>query len=676
MRRSTEDATPGVVPLRTRDDLEALALRMLAATERHADDAASHVRLPGPTGGYGAAVDGLEGFARTFLIAGFVLAGREGDDPAGLLERFGRGLSAGTDPAGSHRWPRLEEHAQAKVEAASIALILDMTRPWLWEGLDSTVQRRVIDYLAAAVGDDTYPRINWVWFRLVVQTFLRSVGGPHSEAEMREDLATHDTFVRPGGWLSDGAERAFDHYSGWALHLYPALWSRMEGARDLAAGRAAQDRLLLDRFLTDALSLVGADGSPLIQGRSLIYRFAAAAPMWAGVLSEVPSHDAGTLRAAAMRIVQHFVDRGAPDEDGLLTLGWHGPWPALAQRYSGPGSPYWAAKGLLGLALPAHHEVWGAPAAQLPIDSGDVIRLAQAPGWIISGTSDDGIVRVVNHGTDHAVEGALTGDSPLYARLTYSTRTSPLLDEASWRSPLDGSVTLVDADEESTHRAGLTPLALEMDTDGIAAVGASRAQVHWITPDLIQQRHGSGLTGDAVVAASVTTLSLVRGAWEVRCVRMDHVTEAGRERAVTMRIGGWAVAAGVEHVNGGKASVAGDHGVSTVECAHPHAHAHVHHRRDATPLGDATDIPVIDIDVAHIVPGEWIAVTVGLVGGLAGVGQAPRVRLDGDVLAVVWADGQQSTLTLDHHISEEGAALSSETRVASDPTTTPTKEAQ
>ncbi len=184
-------------------------------------------------------------------------------------------------------------------------------------GSTPDVQQRVVDYLSPAVGDDTYPRINWVWFRLVVQTFLRSVGGPCSAAEMAEDLATHDTFQRADGWLSDGSDRAYDHYVGWALHLYPILWARMSGAADLAPPRREQRRRAARPVPAATPStLVGADGSPLLQGRSLIYRFAAAAPFWVGALAEVPSLSPGLLRHAATGIVRHFADHGAPDERG------------------------------------------------------------------------------------------------------------------------------------------------------------------------------------------------------------------------------------------------------------------------------------------------------------------------------------------------------------------------
>ncbi len=180
----------------------------------------------------------------------------------------------------------------------------------------------------------------------------------------------------------------------------------MSGAAELAAGRTARDILRLDRYLQDAVALVGADGSPLIQGRSLIYRFAAAAPFWAGILAEVPSTSPGLLRHAATRIVAHFADNGVPDADGVLSLGWHHEWTALAQSYSGPGSPYWAAKGLLGIALPADHPVWSASPEPLPVETADQLRVIAAPGWIVSATRDDGIVRVLNHGTDHGIEGS------------------------------------------------------------------------------------------------------------------------------------------------------------------------------------------------------------------------------------------------------------------------------
>ncbi|MFI8524289.1 DUF2264 domain-containing protein [Promicromonospora sukumoe] len=633
--------------------LAGYADELLAAVRPYASPSGSLITLPGTPGGYGTAVDGLEGFARTFLLAGFRLAGEDGADPTGLAERYAAGLAAGTDPTHPERWTRPEEHGQAKVEAASLALILDLTRPWIWDRMEQSAQEHVVGYLGSVVGDDAYPDNNWVWFRIVVETFLRSVGGPFSADDVARDLAAHDRFRRPGGWFADGPERSFDHYAGWALHLYPALWARMSGAAEVAAAagddlaaRSASDREHLARYLDDALALVGADGSPLLQGRSLTYRFAAAAPFWAGAVAGVGRP--GQLREAATRIVRHFADHDVPGDDGLLTLGWHHPWRPIAQRYSGTGSPYWASKGLLGLALPASHEVWTAAPEPLPVDVGDVLTVAEAPGWAVSATRDDGIVRVINHGTDHALPGADGGDSPLYARLGYSTATSPLLDADAWRSPLDQSVVLLDAAAEATHRTGFTPVPVEcgifapqdpsdrantQHSTGAVGLG-SVASVHWVEADPGAPDHGSGRPGVATAAGRVTTVSIVRGAWEVRLVR---VADGADPRATALRIGGWAAGPGLDSA---LVPLAGDiapvSGATTAD--------------DVTPLAGPTTTPWLRYAP---VPDGWTAVAVHLGRTAAGdpgdptaPAAAPQLDLTADQALVTWPDGERTTAEL------------------------------
>jgi len=601
----------------TRDTWVRLADDLLRAVQPYGTPGHGRIYLPGPAGGYGRAVDGLEGFARTFLLAGFRLAGRSGEGLGDLAAWYAAGVEAGTDPDSPERWVRPREHPQAKVEAASLALALDMTRPWLWDHLGSRTQNRVIDYLAEIVGDDTYPRNNWLWFRVCVETFLRCVGGPWSSADIAADLALHDSLIREDGWIADGDGRNFDHYSGWALQLYPTLWQRMAGTHDLADdARREADRDRLDRYLADTVHLVGGDGGPLIQGRSLIYRFAAAAPFWAGAMARVPSVSPGRLRRAATAVVSHFVHRGAPDAAGLLTPGWFGPWPRLAQSYSGPGSPYWAVKGLLGLAIPADDPVWTAPEEPLPIEAGDFVRVIAAPGWIVSGTVADGIVRVVNHGTDHAREGDTTGDSPLYARLGYSTATAPLLDGEAWRVPLESSAGLADAAGRLTHRSGFTPLGVRLLPGG-TGYGASLVHAHWLDDDPVQTHHGAGLAGIAEPAGTLLVVSVVRGPWEVRGVRVLNASPA----ATALLIGGWADAGA-----GALASLRPLDGAPVREVVRPHA----------SPLADAACVLVAERPVAT---GAWTWTVVGL------SGEDPRLERcevcdDGASVTITWPDDQ------------------------------------
>ena len=663
-----------------RADWAAHADRLLRGAFVHRSPSGARVLIPGAEGGYGADVDGLEGFARTFLIAGFRIAGERGRGVDALLEHCRRAVTAGVDPANPERWLLLTEHPQAKVEAASIALVLDLTREWLWDTLDARTQQRLVDYLSPVVGDRTYPPTNWLWFRIVVQTFLRSVGGPWSADDIADDLALHDSLVRADGWISDGPERSFDHYVGWALQLYPVLWSRMSGAAELVGDRPAVDRLRLDRFLSDALCLVGADGAPLVQGRSLSYRFAAAAPFWAGVFAEVPSHSPGRLRTAAELIVRHFVDRGVPDADDLLSTGWHRPWAPLAQSYSGPGSPYWAAKGLLGLVLPAEHPVWSAPAEALPVQTADQLRVVRSPGWIVSGTRADGIVRIINHGTDHALPGSHDGDSPLYTRYGYSTVTSPLLDQRAWRDPLEQSVVLLDEQGRGTHRAGMELLEVRSpESHGAPALALSRATLHWLSAQEAVRNHGSGLTGTARQAAVQTVLSLVRGPSEIRVVWTDAAEGvapgAARPR---MRWGGWPLPVATddrgtslvdERAVGGTAQVrsgqlvsilqvietAGPQGIPALD---PGVCARVEHRIAASPLAHTTAVPV----VVHDLPGDRpVAACLTLTGddtAAAAAAAAAAVELtdvgtvaESDVarhlrITVGWPDGHLTTTDL------------------------------
>src|SRR5690625_4939348 len=148
------------------------------------------------------------GCARSFLLAAALLAGRQGEDAAGHIEFYADGLAAGVEPGGSDAWPRIAECAQAKVEACCLALALDLTRPWIWDRLEEITRRRLVDWFAEVIGT-SYPPVNWVWFRMIVLTFLRSVDerfatGPDGallRAGRERDLAVHESSARQGGWV-------------------------------------------------------------------------------------------------------------------------------------------------------------------------------------------------------------------------------------------------------------------------------------------------------------------------------------------------------------------------------------------------------------------------------------------------------------------------------------------
>ncbi|MEU6349504.1 DUF2264 domain-containing protein [Streptomyces sp. NPDC047072] len=482
----------------TRAHWEAVADRLLDGLVPFASPGLAQYRLPGPPSHSGVWSDGLEGFARSFLLAAFRIAGSGGRVGPALIERYAAGLDAGTDPRHPEHWPPIADRSQPMVEAASVAVALHESRAWLWDHLDDRVRGQVVAWLGDFVGADVNDS-NWRLFQVIVEEFLASVGAPHRRDEIDAGLARLDDWYRGGGWYTDGDGRKFDYYNAWALHLYPVLWARIAGPR-AAPDIVARHRARLREFLDTHQYFFGSDGAPVHQGRSLTYRFATAAPLWAGALADVTPLPPGRTRRLASGTLKHFVERGAPDERGLLTLGWYRPFLPVTQRYSGPASPYWASKAFLGLLLPENHPVWTATEEPGPVDTADTVLALPAPGWLLHSTAADGVVRLVNHGSDRLPPPPATAeDSPHYARLAYSSATAP-----ETPGP-DNHLALLAPDGTPSPRGRIQPLGAE----------GNRAA----------SRHGG-----------IETVSVVRGPWEIRVHRLDAPDNTA------VREGGWSIA--------------------------------------------------------------------------------------------------------------------------------------
>lgn len=452
--------------------------------EPYATEDRALYHLPGNrTSWSGSLSDGLEGYARTLLLAAF-----RRDETA--LERYADGLAAGV--AGV--WPSIEDRSQPLVEAASIALALRLTRPLLWDRLDEPVRQRAAAWLADALTAEPWP-CNWELFPVTVGGFLQEIGyeAEASRKAVDRGLERIEEWYVGDGWYTDGDGRKFDYYNGWAMHLYPVLHAWLADdprLLDLYGGR-------LERHLADYARLFGGDGAPMHQGRSLTYRFATTAPLWLGALTGRTPLSPGETRRLASGALRYFLDRGAVDDRGLLTLGWHGPNEAVLQGYSGPASPYWASKGFLGLLLPPDHEVWTATEEPGPAERADAVTPIRPANWLLQSTRSDGLVRLHNHGSEDVRY------DPYYTRLAYSTATEP-------SSSYDNSV-IVGGD---ASRTGIVPLG----------VGEG-----WVA-----SRHRTGSGGE------VTSVVLARGAVEVRAFRVTEVSEG-----TTIRATGWAAGSGL-----------------------------------------------------------------------------------------------------------------------------------
>ncbi len=607
----------------TRAHWVAVADQTLAAVRPFASPRHALIDLPGPVSASGRHSDGLEGFARTFLAAAFRMA--HGDDDGGLAQWYAEGLAAGTDPASPERWPGLDELPQARVEAASIALALHETRALIWDSLDDRVRGRVVDWLARAIGL-RYPASNWVWFQNITEAFLRSVGGPWSGDDIERNIELSETWARRDGWYTDGVgagntPRKFDWYAGWAMNFYPLWYCRMSGEHATSTLRERY-RQRLHAYLDGAQHLFAPNGSPLLQGRSLTYRFATLAPFWAGALFDATPLAPGRTRRLASATLRHFAEAGAWDERGLQPIGWHRAFEPIRQAYTGPASPYWSSKGFAGLVLPADHPVWTGREEPLAVEEADVNVVLHAPGWLVSGTRSDGVIRVVNHGTDAQPDDAFGLDEPHYSRHAYSTHTGP----GYGKTPVDNHVALVDGTGAVSHRRPLTPVIARR------GVAVSRHRAHW--PD--------GPMPDAFVwppaapafraGPLVTTASVLRGAVEVRLARVHEACEG------VLRMGGYQLA-GQAGVDGPMATVRRDDGLTSVVIGlRGLTVAAVLTTDGQDAFGERCAVPVVSSD-GPVVAGEVYAAAIVLTGAVLPEGY-PRVKT-GDASAMVrWPDGR------------------------------------
>ena len=455
--------------------------------------------LPGAPSSNGVRSDGLEGYARTFLAAAFRIAGTDGDDPHGWLPRYAEGIQAGTRTPGrddAESWPvilDIDVAGQPMVESASVALGLRLTRPWLWDRLDEPEQDRIEDWLRGALRHVPSPN-NWYLVPFTVAGFLESVGRGDAETARARIRALEllDVWYRGDGWYSDGDGRAYDHYNGWALHLYPVLDGYFTGKHDVHGER-------LRRHLADLALMFGGDGAPLHFGRSLTYRFAAASAIGLGAVTGDTPLAPGVSRRLVSGALRYFLDRGALS-DGLLSVGWHGPHPPTAQHYSGPASPYWASKAFVCLLAADDHPLWTDAELPAPVEEQDRVVALPVPGLLLQSTVADGIVRLHNHGSDHVrpEEGeSAAGDDPHYGRQAYSTHTGP----TALRNTADNHLDVI-VDGVHSVRRRIHPLG-----------GGPDWAASWHRPVFMS---GSPMHP----GLRVESLTAARGPWEVRVHRV------------------------------------------------------------------------------------------------------------------------------------------------------------
>lgn len=396
---------------------------------------------------------GLEGFARMSVAWGAwlglpsnptVLAGPRGDRPdVDVLDLVVRGLVDGSDPSGRWWWGPVGDRDQRIVEAAELATGLWLGRDRLVPALGAERLARVLDWIGAVEGRGVYPD-NWVLFPSFVATVQRGLGRSVPDVAIDRGLDEMVARYRGDGWYADGPGHAFDQYTGWAVHWHLLLWSRIDG------DRRPRLRSLIERrartYLRGIVPQFAAGGLRPLHGRSLGYRFAAAAPFALAALLDLGAVEPGVARRIAGDTVgRHLADGALDPATGWFRRGVAGERPDVCERYMSAGASAWAAHAFVALGLPPAAPFWTDRAGALPVETSDGLVALRGPGFLLGRRRATGETWLLNAMAGHPDDIPGHDYTPFYGKFTYRSHFPLTVRTSDGRPGPDAAVVFADA---------------------------------------------------------------------------------------------------------------------------------------------------------------------------------------------------------------------------------------
>lgn len=394
-------------PLKTRADVEKALRDSFAPLRPYFSEGGARVRLSGTAAHFDRAAADLEGFARPLWGLAPLAAGGAKLD---CWELYRQGLTSGTDPDHPEYWGTVTGTDQRLVELAAIGFTMRLIPELIWEPLDERAKANVAAYLVHARKFD-YANNNWKFFRVLVDLGLERCGVPFDRTLTERYLEELDGFYLGDGWYRDGINRRIDHYIPFAMHFYGLIYAQLSGDKVRSAAYRERARL----FAPDIASWFDSDGGVLAFGRSLAYRFACGGIWGALAYAGVEALPWGEIKGHYLRHLRSWSKLPIADRDGVLSVGYGYPNLMMSESYNSAGSPYWAFKAFLPLALPNDHPFWAAE--ELPATGENGVLPLKHPGMVMMRTP--GNVVALSSGQQN---WEMRFGAEKYAKFAYSSR--------------------------------------------------------------------------------------------------------------------------------------------------------------------------------------------------------------------------------------------------------------
>lgn len=346
-------------PLRTREDFQQAVMALFEPLVPAYRAGGARVSLGETATVYDRVTADLETFSRPLWGVVPLAAGGASFAHWNLIHN---GLTHGTDPTDTQYWKAVgdtqAEPDQREVEMAPMGLALALIPDLFFDPLPVEAREHLITWLDSINHHPLAPN-NWQFFRVLVNLGFARVGAPVNQQAMNDSLALIESYWIGDGWYQDGKVANTDFYNPWALHFYGLIYATLYGDKD--PERAARFRERARRFATDWEARFDAAGRVIPFGRSLTYRFGAAAFWGALAFATEEALPWGQIRGLWAKHVRSWLGKPIWRPDGVLSIGWSYPDLLMSETYNGPGSPYWALKAFLPLALESSHPFWSTP---------------------------------------------------------------------------------------------------------------------------------------------------------------------------------------------------------------------------------------------------------------------------------------------------------------------------
>lgn len=339
-------------PLKTRSQVEAALMQLLEPVESYFTPGDAGIALGDFCAHYGTGAAEMEAYSRMLWgLAPYWVHCRE----ERWFPHFRNGLIHGTTPGHPAYWGTLQNGDQKIVEMAAIVLflLLHRERLQLSEREAANLQRWMNQ-----VNGREIPHNNWLFFRVLVNSAFRLMGWDYDAGRLEADLQELDSFYLSNGWYFDGEPTQIDYYIAFGMHYYALIYAKFMNALD--PERCARYKERAAAFAGDFPYWFEDSGAAVPFGRSLTYRFAQGAFFSALAFADVEGVDWGAAKSRALGNLCNWFSRPILDAKGLLTVGYGYPNLFMSENYNAPGSPYWACKAFLCLALPEDHPFWTA----------------------------------------------------------------------------------------------------------------------------------------------------------------------------------------------------------------------------------------------------------------------------------------------------------------------------